>query len=1142
MPFKWFLGGKRILVFFVVAFVSLACLASVLIYVYHRIETEKQTGEIHLREMGQIRIYESIIVQLLHELKSDLLSLSGHHLIVSYVTSKNEKLLNDLAKDFKSFSLAKQHYDQIRIICGKGNERLRVNNNGKQCWVVPFRQLQPKINRYYVKEAMNLKPGQVYLSKFDLNVELGKIEKPLKPILRLATPLLDGKGEKRGILVLNYLGKDLFARLTTAQDMAHGQLMILNQQGYWLKGPWPQAEWGFMFPGGKNHFFARRFPKAWTQIEKHGQGQIIPGSGLFTYVSIDPFKILHTETSHGPRRWIIVSWISQNHLATLLETKNREHLALWLSFVLLCVPVAWFLAYTLNRSLSADEQVHILSRFPSENPNPVLRVNQEGRLVYANPASKELLHWWDIEEGMNLPGEFMKVLARSLKGDETKETEVVIKNRTYLFLAAPLANTKEIYLYGRDVTDLKQAEEALKETEERYRLLSQEAPISIMTCDKHGIINFVNKWHLKNFGSDKYGTDFFLGKSLDQLPGLVSGGVVQSIKEVLKGKIADLPEIYVSRFSGGRSGYQTIRAVPLIKNGEIDGGIIIREDVTEIKKAYDQIELSRKVFDNSIEGISVTDEDGNIQYVNNAFTKITGYGWDEVVGKNPRLLKSDRHDPEFYKKMWRALTQEGHWEGEIWNRRKNGEAYPEWLAITAIEGDGQSSKRYVALFHDMSDLRRAEEEIEYKSNYDALTGLLSRDVFRDRLIVALSHVQAQKSKLAVFSVDLNDFKVINNSLGHTAGDELLQKVATRLEAGLGEKATVARLGGDEFLVMIEGLRSGEEARKTAQIIQREVTSLPYPLMGQELYLTLSIGIALAPDDGIDADSLIKNSDLAVIRAKQNGRNQWEFFSQVIGKAANKRLKLENALHRALDNNEFQIYYQPKVELVSRKISSMEALVRWQRPGEGLISPNDFIPLAESTGLIVPIGKWVLGESCRQTKVWRDSGFPDLRVAVNLSVRQLQEADLLKMVRGVLASTGLPAAGLVLEITESAVMSDVEVAEAALHELHAMGIKISLDDFGTGYSSLSYLRRLPIDSVKIDKSFVDDIPFDPEANAVVETIISMAHSLHLKVIAEGVETREQLDFLAEHHCDLIQGYYFSKPLPGKEFASFLRESH
>ncbi len=562
-------------------------------------------------------------------------------------------------------------------------------------------------------------------------------------------------------------------------------------------------------------------------------------------------------------------------------------------------------------------------------------------------------------------------------------------------------------------------------------------------------------------------------------------------------------------------------------------------DVTEQRRAQDKLELAQRVFDIASEGITVTDAAGRIIYVNRAFTTITGYSAEEVMGHTPRLLKSDRHDLNFYREMWHTLREVGEWRGKIWNRRKSGEAYPEWLAITAMKDARGHITGYVAVFHDISDITLTREKLEFHTNHDALTGLPNKELFRDRLQVALARA-SRLSKIAVLSVDLDNFKTINNSLGHLVGDELLQQVAQRLGGALGDKATVSRLGGDEFLVMVENLGGSRQALQAVRDIS-QCFSRAFEVGGHELFMTCCVGLTLAPEDGRDADSLIQNADLALARAKQQGPDNFQVFTPALNQRARHRLDLENKLRRALELDEIVVYYQPKLALDSGRVTGMEALVRWRMPGrEGLVPPDEFIPLAEETGLIVPIGFYVLKRACSDTLAWHRAGYQHLSVAVNLSARQFQEVNLVPMVRSVLDQSGLPTRALELELTESVAMKDVQSTEMVLKQLSRMGVAISLDDFGTGYSSLAYLRRLPIDSLKIDKSFVDDIPRDPDANAVAATIISMAHSLDITVIAEGVETPEQLHYLSGQGCDQMQGYLFSPPLPAERFRQILEQ--
>jgi diguanylate cyclase (GGDEF)-like protein/PAS domain S-box-containing protein len=564
------------------------------------------------------------------------------------------------------------------------------------------------------------------------------------------------------------------------------------------------------------------------------------------------------------------------------------------------------------------------------------------------------------------------------------------------------------------------------------------------------------------------------------------------------------------------------------------------QDITSWKEAHSQLTLAKKAFDEALEGILITDNNNRIIMVNRAFTIITGYHEDEVIGKTPRILKSKRHDREFYKKMWDSLAKYGEWRGEIWNRRKSGEAYPQWSTITTIKDSFGRIDKYIGIFHDLSDIKSKEEELHHQSYHDALTGLPNRKLLVDRLDLALKQAREEQKHLAVISLDLDDFKTINNSMGHLAGDALLQKVAIRLTQNAGHPELICRLGADEFVLVATDLREPEDAIFVASRIQ-ELFKSPYIVDDNEIILTTSLGIAVYnyQDLSPDPKSLIRNADLALSWAKQDGRGKHRFFTETMDAEAVKRLRMENDLRRSLANKEILVHYQPKVSCPDGRILGMEALVRWQKDGK-LISPADFIPLAEDVGLIVPIGRYVLEKSCQITQYWREKLAQDLKVAVNVSARQFKDDDLIQAVEDALNESGLPISGLELEVTESALMQDPDQAKKVLEKLRGMGATIALDDFGTGYSSLSYLRFFPIDVLKIDKSFVDGAPYDQDANMLLQAILAMAQGLKLQVVAEGVETADQVRFLHSLGANSIQGYYFSRPLPDQEMTSLLQK--
>ncbi|MDQ7832418.1 MAG: EAL domain-containing protein [Desulfovibrionaceae bacterium] len=562
-------------------------------------------------------------------------------------------------------------------------------------------------------------------------------------------------------------------------------------------------------------------------------------------------------------------------------------------------------------------------------------------------------------------------------------------------------------------------------------------------------------------------------------------------------------------------------------------------DVTDRRLAEQRLKLFEKVFDNALEGITVTDHRGDIVSVNPAFTLITGYTAAEALGQNPRILKSDRHPPEFYKAMWSEIIKKGQWSGEIWNRRKSGEAYPEWLSISAIKDRGRTT-HYVAVFHDISEMKRKEDKILHQASHDALTNLPNRLLLSDLLEKAISHAARAGHKLGVICFDLDNFKNINDTMGHAMGDELLKAAARRISGMLRPEDTVARPGGDEFMVMLGELDNERDAVRVAERILDSFRQ-PFHVDGRELVLTASVGISIFPEDGHTQDALIKNADLAMYRAKEQGKNAYQLFTPQMNEAVTRRFNLEAGLRRALDRGEFLVHYQPRLSFVNMRTVGMEALVRWRREPGMLVPPMEFIPLAEETGLIVPLGEFVLETACARTAAINAATGLSLKVSVNLSARQFSDTNLPELVARVLGATGLPPACLEVEVTETVLMQNIATAANMLGQLAEMGVSASIDDFGTGYSSLYYLKKMPLAAIKIDRSFIRDIPRDPSDIAITTTIISMCRGLDLAVVAEGVETPEQFNFLLGLRCDECQGYLVSRPLPAPDFEAFLRQS-
>ncbi|OAI09705.1 diguanylate cyclase [Methylomonas lenta] len=557
-------------------------------------------------------------------------------------------------------------------------------------------------------------------------------------------------------------------------------------------------------------------------------------------------------------------------------------------------------------------------------------------------------------------------------------------------------------------------------------------------------------------------------------------------------------------------------------------------------RAAESLRQAAAVFEATREGILITDLQPRIVAINRAYSEITGYSEVEVLGKNPNYLQSGRHDAAFYQALWSRLLDTGHWQGEIWNRRKNGELYPQWLTISTVYDDQGLPYQYVGVFSDISQIKQSEARLEHMAHYDPLTDLPNRLLVQSRLLHAIERAQRHRHKVAVLYLDLDHFKTVNDSLGHPCGDELLSLLASRLISRLREEDTLARLGGDEFLLVLEQIEQAEVAATVAQTMI-ELLKPSFRLSnGHEIYLGISIGISLFPDDANDVTELIQHADMAMYLAKQEGRNTFRFHTQALSSAASERLSLDTRLRRALIDSEFILHYQLLINVNTGQFAGVEALVRWQPPGEDMVPPGKFIPIAEETGLIVPLGEWVLRTACKQGRAWLDAGLPAMIVAVNLSGRQFQSADVVALVRQVLANTGFPAQYLELELTEGMLMDNAKHSIATLNALKDLGVRLSIDDFGTGYSSLAYLKQFPIDKLKIDQSFIRGLVDDDNDREITATIIAMSHILKLDVLAEGVETEQQLDFVRQHGCDYYQGYLSHRPEPAALVEQRLRD--
>lgn len=546
----------------------------------------------------------------------------------------------------------------------------------------------------------------------------------------------------------------------------------------------------------------------------------------------------------------------------------------------------------------------------------------------------------------------------------------------------------------------------------------------------------------------------------------------------------------------------------------------------------ERLRMAAAVFDSTLEGVLVTDRQGLIVHVNRAFMRITGYQQDEVLGQRPSKFKSGRHGADFYQQIYATLREQGQWSGEIWNRRKSGEIYPQWQTICAVRDDSGELSHYVAVFSDISAIKHSEQELAYLAHHDPLTGLPNRLLFNDRAEQALAAAQSHKRGCALLLLDLDHFQSINDGLGHPVGDQLLKLVGERLRAALGKGLTLARLGGDEFAVLLENCQQVGQAATLAQTLIEQMRE-PFSCEGHSLFIGVSVGISLFPSDALSAAQLLRNADAALFKAKSNGRGGYALYTEELTAHAQQRVEIATELRRALEQEELRLFFQPVHDLASGKMVGVEALVRWQHPERGLVPPGEFIPIAEASGLIAEIDGWVLRQACRQMVEWQAAGQLLDFIAVNISSRLFAQRDLYLQVAKVLHDTGLNPALLELEVTESAVMEDPEVALEQLHRLRELGLRLAIDDFGTGYSSLLRLKRLPVQKLKIDKGFVSGLPQDEDDVAIVRVIIALARSMGMQVHAEGVEQAEQALFLLAQDCQLGQGYWFGRPVPAAD---------
>ncbi|GAA5179806.1 EAL domain-containing protein [Niveibacterium umoris] len=693
-----------------------------------------------------------------------------------------------------------------------------------------------------------------------------------------------------------------------------------------------------------------------------------------------------------------------------------------------------------------------------------------------------------------------------------------------------------------DISGRKQAEAVLRESEARLRTIVATLDEGIVMRSAAGDVVFANDAVAAIYGMTPAQFASFRLES-GQVTYVYADGSTRSPESLPPMQALKLREsvtdMIAFRLADGSVRSLSVNSTPLLREEDGSAYAVVSTvtDMTDRQRAEAELRLAASVFDNSVEAIVVADAERHILRANRAFALVTGFDTQEVVGRDLPDVTGSRHETGFFEGVWRTIEREGFWQGEVWNTRKNGKAFPEWLSVSAVRDAEKRISHYVAVFADITERKANEARIAYLAHHDPLTGLPNRALMQDRLQQSLARAHRERRMVGLLFLDLDRFKMVNDSLGHQAGDRLLQQVAERVRTCVRDSDTICRQGGDEFIIVLNDIQSTRAPARVAEKILNALTE-PFDVDTHRIGTSFSIGIAVYPNDGRDAESLMKNADTAMYHAKESGRNTFRFFTEAMNANALERLQLENALRQAVERNELTLYYQPQVSLRDGTVVGAEALLRWQHPQRGFVSPARFIPIAEESGLIVPLGRWVLREACRQARAWERQGLPPIMMAVNISPLQFRRDNIVEMVRQVLTETGHEPDRVELELTESLLMENAGEVLTTIQQLKSIGVRLSIDDFGTGYSSLSYLKRFAVDRLKIDQSFVRDVPHDSDDAAIVRAIIQLGEALKLDVIAEGAETIAQVEFLRREGCAEAQGYYWCPPVPPGVFESML----
>lgn len=1152
-------------------FLPAALIIVALGFIFYLAEAADDEHNLNTNEINRVHAATLLVNRSLLGVARDVRYLANSQLLNKTIQRPSALALKDVKQEFSIYLDAKPIYSKVRWIDETGQEKIHVERGKRGITTVTPTQSYQKSQRYYFNEAMKLNKGEVYLSQLDLEMEQDTVALPYHPVLRAASPVFDATGKPRGIVILTYSAEDLFQRIESVVASSNTEWMLLNQDGYWLHAPKASDEFGFILPHQAR--MDTLFPEVWGKLNAASAGELVDSAGhRWLFKDIYPYQYLnqdalsqHSHLDSTNMAWKMVKRID----AQALSEFHQALLHKTFIFIGIVLVLALLISIRLSGSQLSREQQEANLRYALNeleqqkfaldqhaivfitDPNGIITYVNEKFVTTSQYSRAELLgkHHRILNAGYHNSNFFSEIFEKLAAGkvwhgevyNRAKNGICFWINTTFVPFLDEHGKPKAYASISTDISSTKQAIEQIKQNDARLRLLLSSVAEGIYGVDTQGTCTFINAAGLKLLG---YQTEAeLIGRKMHDL-------IHHSQPDGKKHPISDC-RIYNSMlinqslhvadevFWHQDGSYFPVEywAHPLIEEDRTVGAVVTFFDITEQQKINERLRIAATAFETQ-EAIVVTDTDATIISVNHAFERITGYSAAEVLGKNPRILKSGRHDEPFYQAMWKSLLDTGTWSGEMWDKRKDGSIYPKWLTISTVRNETDHATHYVAIFMDVTERKLAEEEIHRLAFYDPLTHLPNRRLLLDRLGQALSLSQRNGGQGALLFMDMDNFKILNDTKGHDAGDLMLIEVAQRLKSCLRESDSVARLGGDEFVVILQDLgNSALLAANQAEIIADKIVAAlnrPYRISNHEHHSSVSIGVCLFHGNTISMEDLLRRADTAMYQAKAAGRNGIRFFETTMQAAIESRAIMEAELRHAIDKQELQLYYQMQVDS-EQYIHGAEVLLRWFNPERGFVPPSQFIPLAEESGLVLPIGQWVLEGTLQQLSEWsKKAHTKHLQLAVNVSAVQFCQPAFVGYIQKLLHRFSANPTLLKLELTESLILVDVEDAIQKMRALQAIGVQFSMDDFGTGYSSLSYLKRLPLNQIKIDQSFVRDIAIDPSDTILVKTIIDMSNNFGLEVIAEGVETSAQLTILRNSGCRLFQGYFFGKPVPLNEF--------